>query len=206
MFRSHRHPILVRRAAPAAAPVLVLAFALTACAGAPESPLAASQATPAEDAHAAHAAAPAGETLTADQLRTIAAVRHATAQFHDLALARTAGYGVQFPAGCASSPGGAQGYHYFNAELAADDVLDPLRPELLMYEPQPGGGMQLVGVDYVVPFTVRPATATPPTLLGVPLAPLPALGVWAIHIWAWRPNPSGMFAPWNPKVSCAHAR
>jgi hypothetical protein len=25
-----------------------------------------------------------------------------------------------------------------------------------------------------------------------------------LHIWAWRPNKSGMFAMWNPAVSCAN--
>ena len=44
-----------------------------------------------------------------------------------------------------------------------------------------------------------------PTLLGVPFGRNEALGVWALHIWAWRPNPSGMFAMWNPRVSCALA-
>ena len=71
-----------------------------------------------------------------------------------------------------------------------------------MYEPGPNGQMKLVGVDYVTPLTDPNAPA--PTLLGVDLAPLSSLGVWAIHIWAWRPNPDGMFAMWNPKVSCAN--
>jgi hypothetical protein len=61
--------------------------------------------------------------------------------------------------------------------------------------------MQLVGVDYVVPLD---QSKEPPTLLGVPFAPLPELGVWALHIWAWRPNQSGMIAIWNPAVSCAN--
>ena len=82
-----------------------------------------------------------------------------------------------------------------------DGNVELLRPELVMYEPKPGGGRQLVGVDYVVPLSL---SAEPPTLLGVPFAPLPELGVWALHIWAWRPNPSGMFAMWNPSVSCAN--
>jgi hypothetical protein len=25
---------------------------------------------------------------------------------------------------------------------------------------------------------------------------------YALHVWAWRPNPSGVFADWNTKVSC----
>ena len=83
--------------------------------------------------------------------------------------------------------------------------LELLKPELVMYEPQPGGGMQLVGVDYVVPFTAWTSEEAP-TLLGMKFLRNEPLGVWALHIWAWRPNPSGMFAAWNPRVSCAHAR
>jgi hypothetical protein len=42
--------------------------------------------------------------------------------------------------------------------------------------------------------------------LGVPFMRNEPLGMWALHIWAWRPNPSGTFAMWNPKASCAYAR
>lgn len=191
------------RSIPAA---ILLVATLGACARVPEAPVDTQSSAEAAATHGAHAlSARAADQLTADQLRTIAAVRQATARFHDIEAAKAAGYTQQYPAGCASSPAGAQGFHFLNPALAADDVVDPLRPELLMYEPKRGGGMQLVGVDYVIPYAKRPATATPPTLLDQPLAKLDALQVWAIHIWAWRPNPEGMFAPWNPKVSCADA-
>lgn len=26
---------------------------------------------------------------------------------------------------------------------------------------------------------------------------------YELHVWAWKDNPSGMFADWNPQVSCA---
>ena len=26
------------------------------------------------------------------------------------------------------------------------------------------------------------------------------------HVWIYRENPNGVFAPFNPKVSCAHHR
>lgn len=155
-------------------------------------------------AHSSHAQVNNGD-LTAEQKQAIAKVRNATNAFHDFAWATSAsggGYTQQFPAGCAASSTGAQGVHYLNPTLAADPAIDVLRPELLMYEPGPNGQMKLVGVDYVTPITDPNAPA--PTLLGVPLAQLPSLGVWAIHIWAWRPNPDGMFAMWNPNVSCAN--
>jgi hypothetical protein len=32
-----------------------------------------------------------------------------------------------------------------------------------------------------------------------------AFGVWALHAWVGRDNPSGVFADWNPRVSGAAA-
>jgi len=79
-----------------------------------------------------------------------------------------------------------------------------LRPELVMYEPQGNGRMALVGVDYVVPFSAWTHNEAP-RLLGVPFMRNEKLGVWALHIWNFRTNPSGTFAMWNPRVSCALA-
>lgn len=177
-----------------------VAFSLIACSSDPAQPTAS---VTAEDSHAAHTRANNGD-LTAAQKKAIAQVRNATARFHDINVAKDAGYKVQYPEGCAVSPNGegAQAFHYLNPDLV-DDKVELLRPELLMYEPKPDGSLQLIGVDYVVPLG---ASAEPPTLLGVPFMRNEPLDVWALHIWAWRPNPSGMFAAWNPKVSCKHAR
>jgi hypothetical protein len=190
--------------------VLAAAIALVAlaagCSSEPKSPVAAGQpqavraAGTVGDAHAQHGRSD-DRALTAEQAKAVAQVRRATARFHDLAIAQAAGYTSQYPAGCAQSPDGAQGFHYLNPALV-DATVELLRPELMMYEPGPDGTLHLVGVDYVVPLT---ASATPPTLLGVPFMRNEPLGVWALHIWAWRPNPRGMFAAWNPKVSCAYA-
>lgn len=145
-----------------------------------------------------------GASLSPEQLKAVASVRQATARFHDFAVAQAEGYTVQYPAGCRANPAGAQGVHYMKQELV-DGSTNVLTPELIMYEPQPDGSMQLVGVDYIIPFSQVPATSTPPTILGVPMMQNLGLQVWALHIWAWRPNPSGMFAMWNPSVSCANA-
>jgi hypothetical protein len=153
--------------------------------------------------HAAHADVSETGALTAEQLAGVASVRRATTGFHSFANAQAAGYSVQYPAGCAQSPVGVQGFHYLNPGLV-DGEIELLRPELVMYEPQPDGSLQLIGVDYVVPFTAWTATE-PPTLLGVPFMRNDPLGVWALHIWAWRPNPIGMFAMWNPNASCEYA-
>jgi hypothetical protein len=29
--------------------------------------------------------------------------------------------------------------------------------------------------------------------------------LWALHVWLWKHNPSGLFADWNPNVSCEFA-
>jgi hypothetical protein len=139
--------------------------------------------------------------LTADQKKGVADVRKVTAKFQDLTVAKAAGYTNQYPSGCAESPEGAQAFHFLKDSLV-DDKVDLQTPELLMYEPQADGSMQLIGVDYVVPFA---RSATAPTLLGVPFMRNEKLGVWALHIWTLRSNPSGMFAAWNPDVNCRNA-
>jgi hypothetical protein len=193
----HRSSTEWRLAASFAATAVAL---LAACSQQPGPVPTAVAASAAHGAHAAPARHNNGE-LTPDQLKAIADVRKATTQFHDIEAAIQAGYSTQFPAGCAKSADGAQGFHYLNEGLV-DANVELLRPELVMYEPGPNGQRNLVGVDYIVPLSL---SETPPTLLGQEFAPLgPPLNVWALHIWAWRPNPSGMFALWNPKVSCAY--
>jgi hypothetical protein len=179
--------------------VVAMLGVLVSCARSSETPPTAAALVATHDAHARIS----NGALTAAQLKAVADVRQATMKFHDFEYATSSdggGYTVQYPAGCAASPTGAQGVHYLNPSLV-DDIVDLLRPELIMYEPGPNGQMNLVGVDYVVPL--NQATSAP-SLLGVEFMALGApLNVWALHIWAWRPNPGGMFAQWNPKVSCA---
>lgn len=140
--------------------------------------------------------------------RSVAAVRDATAPFHDLAAAEAAGYGPFYL--CTDAAGeGAMGQHYVNGALVGDPAVDPLTPEALVYEPMPGGGYRLVGVEYVTFQDAWDTThASPPSLFGRPFRligagnryGLPAF--YELHVWLWRPNPSGIFSDWNPKVSC----
>jgi hypothetical protein len=192
-------PVSPRRIRPALAAAALLLLP-AACSPGSDAPTAGHTAA-VEHSALAHAG---GEVLTAAQLQGVAQVRSATTALHDITVARDAGYTVQYPVGCAESPFGVQGFHYLNPGLV-DATVDLLRPELVMYEPQPDGSLQLIGVDYVVPFDAWTAPEAP-TLLGVPFMRNEPLGVWALHIWAWRPNPSGMFAMWNPKASCAYAQ
>jgi hypothetical protein len=137
----------------------------------------------------------------------VAAVRSATAGFTNVEAARAAGYGLFH--GCVSGPQeGAMGIHLVNGDLVGDGALDPTRPEALLYEVR-NGQYELLGVEYVVIAEAWHAhTEAPPVLLGQLFnyvgSPnrygIPAF--YELHVWAWRHNPSGTFADWNPDVSC----
>lgn len=134
-------------------------------------------------------------------------VRRATERYQDVSAATSAGYSLFL--GCVSSPqDGAMGIHYVNGDLVGDGTLDASRPEALMYEPT-GGKMELVGVEYIVIAAAwDQANKTPPTLMGQLFHYNPApnrYGIpayYALHVWAWRRNPRGVFMDWNPRVSC----
>jgi hypothetical protein len=144
----------------------------------------------------------------------LAGVRRVTARFHRVEEAIAAGYelgwvngsGVRILTGCVSHPtAGAMGYHYINPELVADNTVDPLDPEALVYAPAPNGGLKLVAVEWIVrgPNTNPPGVPTAPSVLGMEMHILvPAVGFWLEHAWIWAHNPAGMFADWNPEVSC----
>jgi hypothetical protein len=153
----------------------------------------------AEQTHAVHAqAVPA---------KLVQLVRDATKQFADVNMATAAGY--QPFLGCVSGPDhGAMGYHYVNGPLVGDGELDASRPEVLIYEAS-GGGLQLVGVEFVVlADTWLAHHDSPPVLEGqtfqLVTSPnrygLPAH--FELHVWAWRDNPNGAFVDWNNKVTC----
>jgi hypothetical protein len=180
-------------------------------------------------AHPSHATPSRSRgALGPEVLADLARVRAATARFHDLDAAIAAGYTVWSPdpfapnATCPTSAEGNMGYHRVNVSLrggaanpaAGDANVDPLRPEMLLYEKRPDGQLHLVGVEYLV-FTaawerVNGAGAAPPEVFGEPLlasthtfpgnpSPIPH---YELHVWIWTTNPLGMFYPWNPTVSC----
>ena len=134
----------------------------------------------------------------------LAELRSATVQYHRLEVAQAAGYdllpGLEH---CFNNPGvGAMGYHYINANLL-DTTVDFLKPEVLVYVPGPNGILQLGAVEYVVPAAAWDAENTElPQVIGQEYHLNPVLGVYVLHIWVWKNNPSGMFEDWNPTVSC----
>lgn len=142
----------------------------------------------------------------------IAQLRRLVAPFHDFDAAVAAGWSAPITpclvaADLPSQPGsGAMGSHYGNLQYIQDGgVVNLLQPELLLYEPEKNGKLRFVGVEYIVPFADHPSTAAPPTLLGQEFARVPEFSVWGMHIWVGRHNSSGIFSPWNQKVSCQNA-
>jgi hypothetical protein len=138
----------------------------------------------------------------------IKVVRDHTERFRDVKVAEAEGYALAF--GCVSGGEyGAMGLHYVNFPLVLDGVLDPARPEIVIYEPLPNGSLQLVGADYLVLASDWHAkNPAPPELMGQLLhlfeSPnrfgLP--NFYTLHVWAWKENPTGTFSNWHAKVSC----
>jgi hypothetical protein len=125
-------------------------------------------------------------------------VHSVAARFHSTKQAENAGY-VTDPF-CVESPAGGMGHHWVNTSLV-DPVFDPLNPEVVLYAPDKNGKMKLVAVEYIVINAGQAA----PTFDGQPFdvggTPVP-VAHWSLHVWLGKPNPSGLFAPWNPDVDC----
>ncbi len=151
---------------------------------------------------------------TAGGQSELAAVRQATAAYHDVDAARAAGYVTELPdvydetciANLGDPSAGAMGVHLVDTRPGGrlDATLDPTEPEVLVYERRANGTLKLVAVEYVVFKSDVPAQ---PTMFGVPFDSndgtrygLPPF--WALHAWIWKPNPAGIFDAWNTRVSC----
>ena len=158
--------------------------------------------------HAVHAAQKQTARAGSSQTAFVKIVREVTERYRDVNVALAEGFIPQF--GCVSgSHEGAMGVHLVNFPNVLDGELDANRPELLVYEPMPNGGMRLVAADYLVLTDAWHAkNPAPPELVGQLFhlfeSPnrfgLPAF--YTLHVWAWKENPQGTFANWNPNVSC----
>ncbi|HEY3312794.1 MAG TPA: hypothetical protein VGK00_14220 [Anaerolineales bacterium] len=159
----------------------------------------------------AGAAYAATGTANVQVLADLAKVRQATAKYQDVTVAIANGY-VPTNA-CDAIPGvGGMGYHYVNPKLAMDPAISLTEPEILMYASS-GEGVRLVGVEYFLgvgaPDAPVPNPAPPaPVLFGLPfdgpmLGHIPGMPPhYDLHVWIWQPNQKGMFAQWNPGVTC----
>jgi len=136
-------------------------------------------------------------------------VRDATARFKNVEAAENEDYHLLF--GCVSGPdSGAMGLHYVNLSLVMDGELDPMHPEIVLYEALPNGRLKLTGADFLVLAdawdTAHPGET--PQLMGQLLhrfdAPnrfgLPPF--YTLHVWAWKESPTGTFVNWHSNTSC----
>ena len=149
--------------------------------------------------------------------KDLQAVKAATAKYASLEQAKADGYtGAGEP--CVTSPGGgappgAMGFHYINPPLLGSDEIDPLRPEILLYAPGAGGKLRLVGVEYWKADADKSLATKDdmPTLFGEAFGdPMPGHSPtmpvhYDLHVWLHADNPAGMFAPFNPAISCPPA-
>jgi hypothetical protein len=150
------------------------------------------------------------QQLTAAQGALLQAVRESTARFKDVSVAEAEGYSLLF--GCVTGPdSGAMGLHYVNMALVGSGVVDATKPQIVIYEPQPDGHVQLIGADFLVLADqwdkAHPGQGAPqlmgqlfhyfesPNRFGLP-------PFYTLHVWAWKPNPNGAFVNWHPNVSC----
>ena len=148
-----------------------------------------------------------------DDGASLSAVKRATNQFRSLSVANAAGYGLLLDAkgiACIDMPGlGAMGVHYVKGDIVGDGAIDPLTPEAVVYEPDERGKPHLVALEYVVFQDAWDAQHTSkPSLFGQDFLLTPAgnrFGLpafYSLHAWLFKNNPAGMFAPWNPDVTC----
>lgn len=145
---------------------------------------------------------PVDEPTEVEQL--VDALRTTSDPFHDFDAALAAGFEQASP--CVPN----MGFHYARPDLVDGIVVDN-QPEIMLYEPQPGGDMRLVGVEFLVVAPEWDATNSgPPTLAGQTFddhraeeamhgLPFPH---YELHAWVWENNADGMFEPFNPVVNC----
>jgi hypothetical protein len=143
-------------------------------------------------------------------------VRAALDKYHDPYVAIRDGYlstvgCVHYPRpgghGRIPYPAGGMGIHFVNPQLVGP-VPDPMRPAILLYEPD-GDKLRLVAAEWFIPLATgikeRPSVFGKPfdgPMEGhEPLLPQ-ALHHYDLHVWLWKENPAGLFSPTNPRVTC----
>jgi hypothetical protein len=118
----------------------------------------------------------------------LAKVKEATARFQSVWEAEASGYELASPC----IPG--MGFHFVQSIAPGQDELAPNQPNALVYAPTPNSGLKLVAVEYL--------SETPASLFGQDFDPPNGVPFHSLHAWIWKDNPSGVFHPTNPRVSC----
>jgi hypothetical protein len=133
-------------------------------------------------------------SLPAQTVAELTAARNATARYQSIDSAVADGYAdinvvVQ-----------NMGFHYMKAELV-DTVFNPQKPELLVYNKQHDGRIELVAVEYAVPIPMMPDHAPEGFTGGADVWTYSTtFNLWLLHAWVWNYNPWGIFVPNNPNV------
>jgi hypothetical protein len=130
----------------------------------------------------------------------VARLRALVASLRQLETAQAAGF-VEAASPCVASPMGGMGFHWANpGRVNATVQWD--EPEVLVFAPHPDAadGVKLAAVEYIVP---KALSTTAPVLFGETFVEGgPENSLWTLHVWIGIHNPDGLFAVWNPRVSC----
>lgn len=132
----------------------------------------------------------------------LTATREAVSSYTDVANAVADGYVAEGE--CVSNPDGdgAMGLHYVNETITG---VDHENPNVLVYMPDSEGNMKLVAVEWFVP---EDAVSEAPELFGQTFkGPIPGHepgqpSHYELHAWTHSANPDGLFAQFNPSLSC----
>ena len=127
---------------------------------------------------------------------------------------------------------GGMGIHFFRPDLLGVTAppnprvtgsgvhTDFRKPAILIYEPRADGTLELVAVENLVFEAAWKAAGNKerPSFHGVPYEYMvddPATKAdeahmfephYDRHVWLYRDNPKGVFTPFNPTVTCEHAK
>jgi hypothetical protein len=127
---------------------------------------------------------------------------------------------------------GGMGVHYFRPDLlgikgqpnprvdGTGTHTDFTKPAILIYEPNAAGKLELVAVENLVFKKAwheagneeRPSFHGRPyeEMADDPATPMDEAHMFEPHydrrVWVHRANPNGVFAPFNPSVTCAHGK
>ncbi|MDQ6611287.1 MAG: hypothetical protein M3Y64_02550, partial [Gemmatimonadota bacterium] len=91
-------------------------------------------------------------------------MRGATTSYQSFQSAAADGWSAKITA-CMANGTGGMGFHYGKTALM-DGVVRVEEPELLLYEPDQNGKLNLVAVEYIVPYTAHAKSDSPPVLFG----------------------------------------
>lgn len=132
--------------------------------------------------------------LSAQTIQELTAAKNATQRYRSLDSAVADGYSD------INVVTQNMGFHYLKSGLL-DTVFQPNKPELLVYNKQHDGQIELVAVEYAVPIPLMPLKEPQGFTGGADVwSYSTTFNLWLLHAWVWEYNPLGAFTPTNPNV------